>query len=126
MPTSDLTALRLRVAEIMEPIPPSGFHAAIDGTSPEGWWLFELANAHWVPIRSLDGANPDADAVACHRMKARLIEWHEAFYCYYAPDAINPWIFIFGLGSETSAPLEVQAVALALVAVAEQRGKEGK
>lgn len=86
------------------------------------WWRWSTQD-DWTPYFALDGTDPDEDAKATARMKARLIEWGAAgMVIGYASSEENPWRVSVG-GCIGIAPLEVLAVAQALIAVDEERRK---
>lgn len=118
-----------KAARIMEekPTVQLGPHENADGVlSRDNYWRWDCDVADWYPRFSLDGTDPDADAIATARMKERLIELGNSFSVSYCPSSfLNPWGVSTG-GWENSirhAPLEVLAVAQALIAVDEERRK---
>lgn len=93
------------------------------------WWRWSTQD-DWTPYFALDGTDPAADAYACHLMKERLIEWfprsaHETNYCAIR-GVDRCWYCAIDLHAYKLSPLEALAVAQALIAVDEQRRREGK
>ena len=131
MKREEIEALARRVAGIMEPEPTWDYSKSYPDSL--GGWHCQTQHNGKYPRFNLDGDDPRADAVACHLMKARLIEWCSESDCIstgfepwtYGKD--TPWFCTDSMTMDTyTAPTEVIAVAQALVAVAEAREKQSK
>jgi hypothetical protein len=129
-----------KVARIMEEKPTcirpemTVLEAGLGKLSPKEWWVWKYGATDWTPNFALNGYVEDADAYACHLMKARLIEltlYIDIDYRQAAPEYDLVQVDIQarcfpGKTHSESAPLEVLAVAQALIAVDEERRKGGK
>lgn len=129
-----------KAARIMEPLGDESYvdWLSLDMTryiSPLGFWTrIADGTGRVIPTFLLDGTDPDDDAIATARMKERMIEWGcDCFNVWYVPNVgidENPWEFWLAEvpaseqdGTTFTAPLEVIAIAEALIAVDEERRK---
>ena len=125
---AEAAALAEKVARVMEEKPSIDARNEYEKESPSGWWYTKNGKT-WLPNYSLDGTLPYADAVACARMKERLIEWfpdglHESYYYAARSRGVfygHKWHYTINSRASGFAPTEALAVAKALVAVEEQR-----
>jgi hypothetical protein len=126
MTPSETKSLALSAAEIMEPHPWLDDDIDPNPVSREGWWEWDFHDSmnfeKREPHHRLDGTDPDADAYACHLMKARLIECGlQWFTSTFNPNRQRQWAFVTQEHGLYDAPTEVLAVAKALIAVDEAR-----